>query len=253
MATQQIILEGEISILAALEGGSRAIEVVYLQRNKRANTLSYLERQARACGVPVRGAPEELIGRLASGRSHGGALALAGPRRALPLEALGRDQACPLIFMLDGIEDPFNFGQAVRALYAAGVHGLVVRARDWGSAAGIVARASAGASERIALAEVASPAEAACHFRARGLAVACAGLETEAQPIYQADLAGPLFVFIGGERRGLTRSILQAGDLLVQVPYAARFDGALTAASAAAVIAFEALRQRRYNGARGDR
>jgi 23S rRNA (guanosine2251-2'-O)-methyltransferase len=247
MSSNQVILEGEISILAALQGQSREIEVIYLQKNKRSGPLAWLERKARAHNIPVHSVTEEYISRLASGHTHGGALALTGPRRVLPLDALGRGQACPLIFMLDGIEDPFNFGQAVRALYAAGVHGLVVRNRDWGSAGGVVARASAGASELIALAEVDTPAAAADHFHARGLAVACTGAEADACPIFHANLAGPLFVFIGGERRGITRSMLRASDLLLQVPYAGGFSNALSAASAAAVIAFEALRQRLYN------
>lgn len=51
--------------------------------------------------------------------------------------------------MLDGVEDPFNFGAAIRAVYAAGVDGLVVPPRNWPSAAGVVARSSSGTSELI--------------------------------------------------------------------------------------------------------
>jgi 23S rRNA (guanosine2251-2'-O)-methyltransferase len=81
------------------------------------------------------------------GQSHGGVVAEVGPRRFLPLADLLPSTNVPFIVMLDGIEDPFNFGQAIRALYAAGADGLVVRPRNWLSAAGIVARASAGTAE----------------------------------------------------------------------------------------------------------
>jgi 23S rRNA (guanosine2251-2'-O)-methyltransferase len=246
MCAQHIILEGGISILAAIQARSREIHVIYLQKRKRSDCLALVEYHARLNHIPVQWVNEEDIQRITIGHTHGGVVALVGPRRLLPLESLGRDEACPLIFMLDGIEDPFNFGQAVRAIYAAGAHGLVVRSRDWGSASGVVARSSAGAYELIALAEVESSVEAAEHFRAHGLVVACTCAHKSAYTIYHADLTGPTFVFIGGERRGITRSMLRDGDMLLQVPYGSDFRHSLSAASAAAVIAFEAFRQRIY-------
>ena len=62
----------------------------------------------------------------------------------------------------------------------------------------------------------------------------------------QADLTRPLFVLIGGERRGITRSLLRQADLILQVPYRREFKPALGASSSAAVVAFEVFRQRRY-------
>ena len=53
--------------------------------------------------------------------------------------------------MLCGIEDPFNFGCAVRSFYAAGASGFIVSPRNWMSAAGVVCRSSAGASELLPL------------------------------------------------------------------------------------------------------
>ena len=102
--------------------------------------------------------------------------------------------------MLDGIEDPFNFGAAVRALYAAGCDGLVVRPRNWMSAAGIVARSSAGATELMPTAVAETAADAADLFPERGLTVACA-TKDRAVSIYQADLTvAPL----SGDRRRKT-------------------------------------------------
>ena len=54
------------------------------------------------------------------------------------------DETAPFIAMLDGIEDPFNFGYAIRALYAAGVDGIVVRPRNWTTASSVVARVKCG-------------------------------------------------------------------------------------------------------------
>ncbi len=147
------------------------------------------------------------------------------------------------IVMLDGIEDPFNHGQAVRALFAAGVDGLVVR-RSWETALAVVTRASAGASELMPTATAVDPEEAAEVCHAAGMRVACAVADAEAVELHQADLRGGLLLLIGGERRGVTRSVVEGADLLVRIGYGRERAPDLGAAAAAAVIGFEALRQR---------
>ena len=152
-----------------------------------------------------------------------------------------------LIVMLDGIEDPFNFGQAVRALYAAGVDALVVR-RSWETAIGTVTRASAGASELLRTAVTASAEEAAAACRRTGMRVAAAVATDDAIELSETDLTGGLFVLIGGERRGVTRSFVEQADLRVRIGYGRERAPELGAATSAAIIGFEALRQRRAAG-----
>lgn len=170
---------------------------------------------------------------------------MVGPRRFLSVDELLDTPGPSFTVMIDGVEDPYNFGSAVRSLYAAGVDGLVVRPRNWLSAAGIVARASAGASELlpIAVAETASDAAAACS--PRGLTIACASREN-AVSIYEADLTQPLFLLIGGEQRGITRSFLRQADIRLHVPYARGSAAELGTAAVAAVIGFEVMRQRSH-------
>jgi 23S rRNA (guanosine2251-2'-O)-methyltransferase len=180
---------------------------------------------------------------LASGKTHGGLVAEVGERQTVALDALIEGWERPLVIMLDGVEDPYNFGQAVRAFYAAGADGLVVRPRNWMSAAGVVARASAGASERILTAVSETAEDAADFYRARGLRVACADKD-RAVSLYDADLTAPLFLLIGGEKRGVTRSFADRADLRIRIPYGRRFAQALDTTSAAAVLAFEIMRQR---------
>jgi 23S rRNA (guanosine2251-2'-O)-methyltransferase len=170
-------------------------------------------------------------------------IAQVGERRYVPLEALIKGVKNPFIVMLDGVEDPFNFGQSIRAFYAAGAHGLVVRPRTWNNAAGIVARSSAGASEWMPTASSESVEEAAAFFKSKGLTIAVAD-KTRAKPIYDVDLSGGLFLVIGGEKRGITRSFAASADLRVMIPYGRDFDASLGTTSAASVLAFEIMRQR---------
>jgi 23S rRNA (guanosine2251-2'-O)-methyltransferase len=241
--SDQAVLEGAVSVQAALESGSREIEAIYIQHGKHSEAIARLERLASSQGRAVQRVDVTQIEAHASGTSHGGIIALVGPRRFLSLEDLIRDTVQPFVVLLDGIEDPFNFGAAVRALYAAGCNGLVVRPRNWMSAAGVVARSSAGATELMPTAVAETAADAAAFFRERGLTVACA-TKDRAISIYRADLAVPLFLAIGGEKRGITRSFLRQADLRLSIPYGRRFPRSLGTASAVAILAFEAMRQR---------
>ena len=241
---EDALLEGFISVSAALQGGHRAVHTLLLRADKSDGQTRHLEQLARAARVPVKRVPNEAIGAQAGGRTHGGILARVGPYRFAALDTLAADNLRPFVAMIDGVEDPFNFGASVRALYAAGADGLVLRPRNWLSAAGTVARASAGASELISTALAETTAEAAAFFRARGLQVACATEERGSVSLYDADLSTPLFLLIGGEKRGVTRSFLDQADLKLRIPYGRAMPHSLGTASATAVLAFEIMRQR---------
>ncbi len=244
MVDDTAIIEGFISVRAVIKSRSRAIHCILIRRDKWDKGIAWLEHNATAAGIPVERVSSDVIDARASGTSHGGVIAEVGPREYAALDDLGAGDAAPFVAMIDGIEDPFNFGQAVRALYAAGCAGLVLRPRNWLSAAGVVARASAGASEWMPVAIADTAFDAADHFRARGLRVAVAAKD-DAVTLYDADLAGPLFLMIGGEKRGVTRSFRDRADLRLAIPYGSDFDQSLGTAAATAVIAFEVLRQRR--------
>jgi 23S rRNA (guanosine2251-2'-O)-methyltransferase len=239
-----MVLEGHVSVEAALEAGERRVHRIWARRpgDRR---LGRLRALARERDVVIEQVAPELIDELAAGRSHGGVIALVAPRRSRSVPALlaGVGEGS-LVVMLDGIEDPFNFGQAVRALYAAGVDGLVVR-RSWETAVSTVTRASAGASELLPTASTDSVDAAARECRLAGMRIACAVADPDAVEIHAADLSGGLFLLIGGERRGVTRSFVESADQRVRIGYGRDSAPELGAAAAAAIIGFEALRQRR--------
>lgn len=239
-----MVVEGHVSIEAVLSARTRPVRRVWAVRpgDRRFGRLRALAREADVVIEPV---GPEVIDELAQGRSHGGVIALVGPRRTLSVhQLLAEVGERPLIVMLDGIEDPFNYGHAVRALYAAGVAGLVNR-RSWETALAVVTRASGGASELIPTATAESAEEAADACRIAGLRVACAVSEPDAVEIHEADLAGSCFILIGGERRGITRSFVETADVRLRIGYGRPDAPDLGAATAAGIIGFEALRQRR--------
>jgi 23S rRNA (guanosine2251-2'-O)-methyltransferase len=244
-----IVLEGHVSVEAALAGESREVLRVWAVRpgDRRLRHLRYLARQR---GVTIDRVEPERVAEVVSGSSHGGVVGLVGPRRYLRFaELMASAGPSPLLVMLEGVEDPFNFGQAIRSLHAAGVDGLVVGPRSWDSAAAIVARASAGASELMATASVDEVREAIDGARNAGLQVLAADDAPESTSLYDVNLTGGTLLVVGGERRGISRSLQDRVDGLVRIPYGRQDAAPLGAAAAAAVIAFEALRQRGAEGA----
>jgi 23S rRNA (guanosine2251-2'-O)-methyltransferase len=239
----EAVLEGVIAVRAALHAQSRDLKRILIRADKDDRAVTQLEQRARAAGLDVERVDTETIDSIAAGTTHGGVVALAGPRRFVSVEELGTGETSPFLALLDGIEDPFNFAYILRALYAAGAHGAVLGPRNWMSAAATVGRGSAGASELLPLATV-EPLDAVERCSTRGLAIVCAAAERDAVPIHEADLGGPLLLVIGGERRGISRGVLARADLVVRIPYGRDFRGSLGTASAAAVLAFEVLRQR---------
>ncbi|HIP70493.1 MAG TPA: RNA methyltransferase [Anaerolineae bacterium] len=240
-------LEGIISIEAALASGSRDVLGIYVRmtaKRERDRRLARLRQTAVSANIPVQLVDEDFLAARVSGKSHGGVIASVGPRRFVSLEELLGEGARPFLVMLDGVEDPFNFGQAVRSLYAAGVDGLVLRPRNWLTAAGVVARASAGASELMPLAVAETAEGAAAFYRQRGLTIACTS-DKRAKSIYETGLNIPLFLLIGGEKRGITRSFLNQADLKLRIPYGrAAYRQSLGVAASAAILGFEIMRQR---------
>ena len=98
--------------------------------------------------------------------------------------------------MIEGIEDPYNFGYAIRSLYAMGCDGVILTERNWMSAAGVVARSSAGASEMLTMYK-ASAQDAAEIFKAHGYSLVCADERTD-NILGKCELKTPLLLIVGG-------------------------------------------------------
>jgi 23S rRNA (guanosine2251-2'-O)-methyltransferase len=239
-----LTLEGWLSVLATLEAGRRPISAIYFQRAKDLREGSRIRAAAAKAGVEIKQVSADEIDALAQGKSHGGVFALVGESKYQTLDELIAGQKDSFIVMLDGVEDPFNYGQAIRALYASGAHGLVVPERNWDTALNVVTRASAGASEYMPTARVADVKEAISFFKAHGFRIAATAKERKSKSIYSVDLNGPIFMLIGGERRGLNAAALALCDVLLSVPYGRDFKAELDVTSSTAALAFEVMRQR---------
>ena len=206
--------------------------------------LAWLSHRAREDDFPLVSTTLDAIDEIATGNTHGGIVAECTIRTIPHLDSLTTPlPSCGFFAMLEGIEDPYNFGYAIRSLYAAGIDGILLSERNWMTAAGVVARASAGASELLPV-YTADAIEAARRFRTNGYRVICADIRTDVL-LPDANLTKPLLLIIGGEKRGISRALLNECDLAVKIPYAREFNASLSAASATTMLAYEIMRQNR--------
>ena len=245
------VMEGTTSIYAIIDGiskktNNRKIERVLFDSSKctkKVGDLKFLESKAKELGFEIELCSAERIDELTIGSTHGGVIALCGERTFDELSDKTLEKIKPDGFyvMIEGIEDPYNFGYALRSLYAAGADGIILAPRNWMGAAGVVARASAGASEMFSI-FVSEPCRAIELLRSKGYKTVCAGIR-DSVSIYDADLKKPVFLIVGGEKRGISRNVLNMTDETVRIDYGRNFRGSLSAASAATVISFEIMHQ----------
>ena len=224
---------------------SRRIETVYYDEEravKEQKEFFWLRHRAEVLGFSVSLCKRDVIDEMTVGNTHGGIAAQCAP---YALQALDDFQIPENGFfvLLDGIEDPYNFGYALRSLYAAGADGVLLPERNWMSAAGVVCRASAGASELLRL-YVGDSLDAISLLKGKGYRVACADLR-ESVSLYDADLRLPILLVVGGEKRGISAAVLKTADLRIRIDYARDFGASLSAASAATVAGYEIFRQNR--------
>ena len=241
------ILEGMPSISAVINAiflgkTDRKILSIYIdktKKNSKKKEISFLSYKAKELNFSLEFVEADLISEFTTGNSHGGIIAFCSPRT---LPCLTKEKISPngVYFMLDGVEDPYNFGYSVRSLYAAGADGIVLPERNWMGVSGVVARSSAGASELIDT-FVSDEIEAIDTFKALGYTVICAGIR-DSESIFETNLKKPLLVILGGEKRGISRDILDKADKIVRIDYGRSFNGSLSTAASVAVFAFEIFR-----------
>ncbi len=238
-------LEGRLSILAALTTGRRRVAQVLVSRDAKPEKVAGVLEAARARHVPVRKVEAGELDRLAHGKTHGGLVAVCDARAPDDEAALGRildRERSPLLLMLEGADDARNLGSVLRTAEALGVHAVLVRKREWDFDETDVMRASSGAFERLCVVRFDHEDGLTARLKSRGLAIlAC--VPNVMGTIYEADLARPVVLAVGGEKRGLSGTLRGECTGFVRIPMKAGATS-LTMQDAAAIIVAEAMRQR---------
>jgi len=239
------IIEGRNAVIEALRAGT-AIDKIYLQKGDTDKTLGHIASKARAAGVVVVEADKRKLDGMSRTHAHQGVVALAAVREyatvADILQTAQERGEPPLIVVCDEISDPHNLGAIIRTAECAGAHGVIIPKRRSAGLTAVVGKTSAGAVAYMKVARVPNIPALLKDLKKQGVWVFGAAAEGTAS-LYQADLKGPAAVVIGSEGDGMTRLTEENCDFLVRIPMRGKISS-LNASAAAAILLYEALRQR---------
>jgi 23S rRNA (guanosine2251-2'-O)-methyltransferase len=238
-----MVIYGVNPVREALRG-SRVSRLMVQPGGPGAGRLQPLIEFARQRGVRIETVERAALDRVARGGVHQGVVAIIEEPEPYSVQDLvGSARGAPLVVVLDGIEDPQNFGAILRVADAAGVDGVVRQTRHAAPLSGAAAKASAGAVAHVKLADVVNIARALDELK--DAHVWTVGLDAQAPDPYDAvDFTQPTALVLGAEGAGLRRLVRDKCDRLASIPMKGHVES-LNVATAAAVVLFEVVRQRR--------
>ncbi|MGM9573476.1 MAG: 23S rRNA (guanosine(2251)-2'-O)-methyltransferase RlmB [Hominicoprocola sp.] len=239
------LIEGRNAVIEALRAGT-SIDKIYLQKGETDRTLGHIASTAREKGIVVVDADKRKLDFMSRTHAHQGVIALASVREYVSvadiLNAAREKGEAPLIVVCDEISDPHNLGAIIRTAECAGAHGVIIPKRRSAGLTSVVGKTSAGAVSYVPVARVPNIAALLKELQKEGVWVfgtAAEGTTT----LYDADLKGPAAIVIGSEGDGMTRLVREGCDFLVSIPMKGKISS-LNASAAAAILLYEAVRQR---------
>ena len=239
------LLEGKISVKAALASPYRIVKEILIDDKKKDRDTTFIMHRAKEANIVIKRCKREEIDVVCEGKTHGGIAAYVEERIFQKIDEVLNDKG--FLALIEGVEDPFNFGYILRSLYAAGCDGIIMPERNWTSAASTLAKSSAGASELLKMVVSNDFEETLQILKKHNYKIVCANRNDRSIEMYDYDFTQKVCICIGGEKRGLSKIIEENSDQDVYIPYNTDFRNALSAASASTILAFEIMRQRRTN------
>jgi 23S rRNA (guanosine2251-2'-O)-methyltransferase len=235
---------GVLPVLETLRAHPRRVEKIFIAEGSREHRLSDIANLARENGILIDRVSREALDRVVGrDRNHQGVAAVAAAAEYTNIdEILDAASAVPLFVVLDGVEDPRNFGAILRTAECAGCDGVVIPERRAVGLTETVAKSSAGASEHIKVGKTANLNRFIEELKERNIWVV--GTSGDAKTEYTDwDWTQPSALVLGNEGHGLHRLVSENCDVLVKIPLYGKIDS-LNVSVAAGVILFEARRQR---------
>ena len=238
-------IEGRNAVTEAIRAG-RAIDKLYIAKGEIDKTLRFLASSAKDAGIAVVEADRRKLDVMSTTGAHQGVIAVAAVREYASLDdifALAKERGeDPFIVACDEITDPHNLGAILRTAEAAGVHGVIITKRRSAGLTSIVGKASAGAAEHVPVCRIPNLPSAIDSLKEAGLWVFGADASGD-RSLWESDFTGPVCLVIGSEGDGIGRLVREKCDFLVSIPMRGKISS-LNASAAAAVMLYEALRQK---------
>ena len=239
------VIEGRNAVTEALRTGT-VIDKIFILKGETDSSLGHIASTARARGIVVVDADKRKLDRMSVTHAHQGVIALCAVREYASVDdilAAAREKGeAPLIVVCDELSDPHNLGAVIRTACCAGAHGVIIPKRRSAGLTAVVAKTSAGAVSHIPVARVPNITALLKQLKEEGVWIFGAAMNGTTS-LYSADLKGPAAIVIGSEGEGMSRLVEENCDFLVSIPMKGGLNS-LNASAAAAILLYEAVRQR---------
>ena len=239
------ILLGRNAVREAIKSG-RSINRILIAEGSHGGSISEIINLAKERHLVLQSISTDKLDTLCGGQRHQGIAAYAAPVDYVELDDilnLAKDRGeDPFLILLDELEDPHNLGAILRTADAVGAHGILIPKHRSCPLSSVVAKTSAGAVEYVPVARIGHVAQTLEGLKKQGLWVAGADMDGT-ENYYEANLTGPIVLVIGSEGHGVSRLTKEACDFIVKIPMRGKVNS-LNASNAAAILAYEILKQR---------
>lgn len=244
--TELTTIEGRNPVYEAVTA-DLPIEKVYISNRAVGSQISKIIALAKEKGVPYKSVPPDRIDEMAKTDANQGIVAVCSEVSyssvADILNRAKEKNESPFVIIADEITDPHNLGAIIRTANAVGAHGVIIPKNRSAGVSPVVFKTSAGAAAYTLVARVGNLTRAMDELKQNGLWITGADMAGE-QEMCAADLTGPIALVVGSEGKGITKKIRDNCDFFVRIPMVGEINS-LNASVAAAVLMYEALRQRR--------
>jgi 23S rRNA (guanosine2251-2'-O)-methyltransferase len=239
------IIYGKNTIEALLESSKRKINKIFLAKGiKFDSKIQKIVEKARNNGIIIQDVPREKLDSIAPG-SHQGIAASVSPIEYIDfddfLNSIKFNPEQSIVIILDGVEDPYNFGSIIRTASAAGTKGIIIPKRRSSPVTATVEKASAGTVEKIPIIQVTNINSAIEKLKEANFWII--GAESSGDKYYfDVNYDMNCALVVGGEGKGISQLVKKHCDFLVKIPMPGKINS-LNVANAASIMIYEILRQ----------
>ncbi len=234
-----VIIYGLNPVIEAIRAHPKTIQYVGVSREHGGKLLRAIAA-AKDAGVAVRPMSPEQIDRLAGRGVHNGIVAEVSAGAYADFDEVLGQEKTRFVLILDGVTDPQNFGAILRVADGFGVDLVVIPQHDSVGLTPAAVKASTGASEWVAVAQVTNLARAIEALKKEEYWVYAAA--PGGDPPSAIDFTGNVALVLGSEGKGIRRNVLEHCDRVVTIPMAGHVES-FNVAAAAAVLCYEVRRQ----------
>ena len=239
------MLEGRNAVTEALSAG-RTIDKLFVADGDTDRALARICAMAKQAGAVVVPTDRRKLDYMSATGAHQGVIAMVAAHDYASIDdILKKAQDAgepPLIVICDELSDPHNLGAIIRTAECAGAHGIIIPKRRSVGLTAVVGKASAGALEYMPVARVSNITAAIDTLKKAGVWVYGTAAEGDTA-LYKADLKSAAAIVIGNEGEGMSRLVSERCDFKVSIPMKGSISS-LNASAAAAIMLYEAVRQR---------